>query len=95
MRATDSCHTVPVSVCGQAFITRFRIITEMLTVRVDGLAASIASVIAMSGDRLSCRQAQHHDSPSYAIMVDDMEKAKDVLMKIEEGITPIYAAERG
>ncbi len=32
-----------------------------VTVRVDGLAASIASVIAMSVTRLSCRQAHDHD----------------------------------
>ncbi len=59
---------------------------------------SIASVIAMSGDKIIMSPgsmiAIHR--PSYAAgTVIDMEKAKDVLMKIEEGITPIYAKRTG
>ncbi len=69
-----------------------------VAVRVDGCLASIASVIAMSGDaRLSCRQAQimiHRPSVYAAGTVDDWKKPR-LLMKIEEGITPIYASERG
>ncbi len=50
--------------------------------------------IAMPVTRFS-RARLIDDSPGsvrYAAVVDDwLEKAKDVLMKIEEGITPIYA----
>lgn len=70
-----------------------------VTVRVDGLAASIASVIAMAGDKIIMSPGSmimiHRPSVYAAGTVDDMEKAKDVLMKIEEGITPIYAKRTG
>lgn len=70
-----------------------------VTVRVDGLAASIASVIAMAGDKIIMSPGSmimiHRPSVCAMGTVDDMEKAKDVLMKIEEGITPIYAKRTG
>lgn len=70
-----------------------------ITVRVDGLAASIASVIAMAGDKIIMSPGSmimiHRPSVYAAGTVDDMEKAKDVLLKIEEGITPIYAKRTG
>nr|DAN71539.1 MAG TPA: major capsid protein [Caudoviricetes sp.] len=70
-----------------------------VTVRVDGLAASIASVIAMSGDKIIMSPGSmimiHRPSVCAMGTVDDMEKAKDVLTKIEEGITPIYAKRTG
>ena len=70
-----------------------------VTVRVDGLAASIASVIAMAGDKIIMSPGSmimiHRPSVYAAGTVDDMERAKDVLMKIEEGITPIYAKRTG
>ena len=70
-----------------------------VTVRVDGLAASIASVIAMAGDKIIMSPGSmimiHRPSVYAAGTVDDMEKAKDVLLKIEEGITPIYARRTG
>lgn len=70
-----------------------------VTVRVDGLAASIASVIAMAGDKIIMSPGSmimiHRPSVYATGTVDDMEKAKDVLMKIEEGITPIYAKRTG
>ena len=70
-----------------------------VTVRVDGLAASIASVIAMAGDKIIMSPGSmimiHRPSVYAAGTVDDMEKAKDVLTKIEEGITPIYAKRTG
>lgn len=70
-----------------------------VTVRVDGLAASIASVIAMAGDKIIMSPGSmimiHRPSVYAAGTVDDMEKAKDVLLKIEEGIIPIYAKRTG
>ena len=70
-----------------------------VTVRVDGLAASIASVIAMAGDKIIMSPGSmimiHRPSVCAMGTVDDMEKAKDVLTKIEEGITPIYAKRTG
>ena len=70
-----------------------------VTVRVDGLAASIASVIAMAGDKIVMSPGSmimiHRPSVCAMGTVDDMEKAKDVLTKIEEGITPIYAKRTG
>ncbi len=49
-----------------------------VTVRVDGLTASDASVIAMSGDKIiPCHELNVHRPSVYAAgTVDDMEKAK-------------------
>jgi len=70
-----------------------------VTVRVDGLAASIASVIAMAGDKIIM-------SPGSMMMIhkpwtmavgdaNEMEKVKEILDGIEKSILPIYQARTG
>lgn len=70
-----------------------------ITVRVDGLAASIASVIAMAGDKIIM-------SPGSMMMIhkpwtiaigdsNEMEKVMEVLNGIEKSIVPIYTARTG
>ena len=70
-----------------------------VTVRVDGLAASIASIIAMAGDKIIMSPGSlmmiHRPSVFAAGNVDDLDKAKQVLLKIEESITPIYVERSG
>lgn len=70
-----------------------------VTVRVDGLAASIASIIAMSGDKIIM-------SPGSMMMIhkpwtlavgdaDELDKVKDVLNSIEKSMLPIYTTRTG
>lgn len=71
----------------------------MVTVRVDGLAASIASVIAMAGDVIlmpSNSFLMIHD-PSGVVMGTsrDMRTLADALDKIKTGLVAAYAAKSG
>ena len=70
-----------------------------VTIRVDGLAASIASIIAMAGNKIIMSPGAlmmiHRPSVYAGGNVDDLDKAKQVLLKIEESITPIYAERTG
>ena len=70
-----------------------------VTVKVDGLAASIASVVAMAGDEIIM-------SPGAMMMIhnpwsmgvgssDELRKAADTLDKIKDAILPIYADRTG
>lgn len=70
-----------------------------VTVRVDGMAGSIASIIAMAGDKIIM-------SPGSMMMVhkpwtlaignaNELEAVKNVLEKIEESMVPIYVARTG
>lgn len=65
------------------------------TVYVDGLAASIASVIAMAGDKIvmpSNAFLMIHKASNIAMgNADDMRKMADDLDKIDEGILNVYA----
>jgi len=66
-----------------------------VTVRIDALAASIASVIAMAGDRVIMgrgAQLMIHDPWQLAIgNAAQLRKAADVLEKVGEGIVDAYA----
>lgn len=70
-----------------------------VTVRVDGLAASIASVIAMAGDKVIMSPGSmlmiHKPWTMVAGDVNELEKAKEILNGIEESIIPIYASRTG
>lgn len=70
-----------------------------VTVRVDGLAASIASVIAMAGDKVIMSPGSmlmiHKPWTMVAGDVNELEKAKEILNGIEESIVPIYASRTG
>lgn len=70
-----------------------------ITVRVDGLAASIASIIAMAGDHIAMSPGTqmmiHKPSVLVAGNADDLDKAKSVLEAIEDGMVPIYMARTG
>lgn len=66
-----------------------------ITVHIDGLAASIASVIAMAGDRVIMgrgAQMMIHDPWQLAIgNAEQLRKAADVLEKVGEGLVDAYA----
>lgn len=70
-----------------------------VTVKVSGLAASIASVIAMAGDKIVMTPGSTmmiHRASMLAIgNADDMQKAIDMLETVEDGILNIYADRTG
>jgi len=79
---------------GAAIYNALRAYNGEVTVRVDGIAASMASVIAMAGDKILM-------SPGSVMMVHrplvlaqgnikDLSKAIDMLKEIEDTIIPIY-----
>lgn len=69
------------------------------TVIVDGLAASIASVIAMAADEIIMGEATQMMIHKPAIMIrgeaPDLRKAADLLDQVEEQIIDIYNARTG
>lgn len=70
-----------------------------VTVRVDGIAASIASVIAMAGDKIIMAPGSMmmiHKPWTLAIGdANELDKVKEVLNGIEKSIVPIYASRTG
>jgi ATP-dependent Clp protease protease subunit len=84
---------------GLSIYNALRELDAEVTIRVDGLAASIASIIAMAGDKVIMSPGSlmmiHRPSVFAAGNVDDLDKAKDLLLKIEESITPIYTQKTG
>lgn len=70
-----------------------------VTIKVSGLAASIASVIAMAGDKIVITPGStmmiHKASMLAMGNADDMKKAIEMLETVEEGIAAIYADRTG
>lgn len=70
-----------------------------VTVKVSGLAASIASVIAMAGDKIIMSPGStmmiHRASMLAMGTADDLEKAIEMLQTVEEGIISIYSDRSG
>ncbi len=84
---------------GQAIYSQIKNHKARKTVYVDGIAASIASVIAMAGDEIVMPENSMmmiHD-PAGAVMGTqaDMEKMADTLGKIRETIVSVYEAKTG
>lgn len=83
----------------QAMYSYLRSHPARVTVRVDGLAASAASLVAMAGDRIVMPEnalMMIHD-PSGFVMGDaeDMRDMADILDKIRETIAKAYVAKTG
>lgn len=70
-----------------------------VTVRVDGLAASIASVIAMAGDKVIMSPGSmmmiHKPWTVVAGDANELDKVKEVLNEIEGSLLPIYISRTG
>lgn len=84
---------------GMSIYNALREFEAHVTVRIDGLAASIASVIAMAGDKVVM-------SPGTMMMIhkpwtmavgdaNELDKVKEVLNSIEDSIIPIYTSRSG
>lgn len=84
---------------GLAIANALRAHPSNVTVQVDGLAASIASVIAMAADRLVMMpnsMLMVHEASGLCIgEASDMQQMADVLDKISENIAGAYAAKAG
>ena len=70
-----------------------------VTVKIDGLAASAASVIAMAGDEILMSPVSHmviHNPATVAIGdSDEMLRAKEMLDELKEGIVNAYELKTG
>lgn len=84
---------------GQAIYNSLVSHPAKVSVVIDGIAASIASVIAMSGDTISITEGSHimvHKPWSMAMGdANSMRKEAEVLDSLESGIIDIYAARTG
>jgi ATP-dependent Clp protease, protease subunit len=71
----------------------------LVRVHIDGIAASIASVIAMAGDEIKIGEAAHimvHEPFSLVIgTAQDMRKEADILDDLEGAIIDVYEARTG
>jgi len=70
-----------------------------VTTRIDGVAASIASVIALAGDKIHMSEISSFMIHKASIFVegnsDDLEVQKDVLDKIDATLIMLYSAKTG
>lgn len=70
-----------------------------VTVKVDGIAASIASLISMAGDKIimlpGSMMMVHNPWTFAAGNADDMEQVVEMLKKTGESMVPIYVARTG
>lgn len=84
---------------GLAMYNALRELDAEVTVRVDGLAASIASVIAMAGDKIIMSPGSmmmiHKASAWAGGDADELKKVIEMLEAVEESIVPIYADRTG
>jgi len=84
---------------GLAMYNALRELDAEVTIRVDGLAASIASVIAMAGDHIIMSPGSmmmvHRPSTIAWGNVEEMQKTIELLETIEESIFPIYVDRTG
>lgn len=84
---------------GVAMYNALRELDAKVTVRVDGLAASIASVIAMAGDRIIMSPGSmmmvHKASAWAGGNTEELAKIIEMLEVVEKSIVPIYADRTG
>lgn len=84
---------------GQAIYTMLNRHKAYKTVYIDGLAASIASVVAMAGDKVVMpKNAMMMIHKAWSIMMGnstDMRKIADDMDKMEESIVAVYQAKTG
>jgi ATP-dependent Clp protease protease subunit len=84
---------------GQAIYSQLKSHKARKTVVIDGLAASIASLIAMAGDELLMPEnamLMIHDPAGLALgTADDMRKSAEMLDKIKSSMVSVYAKKSG
>lgn len=84
---------------GFTLYNRLRQIDNQVTVHIDGMAGSIASVIAMAGDRVLISEAGsimiHNSSIQTGGNKETLEKSAEVLQSIDELLIRIYQNKTG
>lgn len=84
---------------GLAIYNALREFNHNVTIRVDGLAASIASVVAMAADKVIMAPGSMMmiHKPWMMVMgdINDLDKSKEILQGIEDSIIPIYVSRTG
>jgi len=84
---------------GVTIYNRLRALQNKKSVIIEGLAASIASIISMAGDEIHMALGSEmmiHNPSSYAFgEADDFEKAAESLRKTKENLIDIYEARTG
>lgn len=86
-------------VAGSLIYSMLREHNGKITVRIDGLAASAASVVAMAGDRVEMAPTAYmmiHNAATIALgNKADMQAAADMLAEVDRGIRTAYALKTG
>lgn len=86
-------------VAGSLIYSMLREHDGRITVRIDGLAASAASVVAMAGDRVEMAPTAYmmiHNAATIAMgNIHDMRQAAEMLAEIDRGIRTAYALKTG
>nr|DAT79675.1 MAG TPA: Putative ATP dependent Clp protease [Caudoviricetes sp.] len=84
---------------GVTIYNRLRALQNKKSIIIEGLAASIASIISMAGDEIHMALGSEmmiHNPSSYAFgEADDFEKAAESLRKTKENLIDIYEARTG
>lgn len=84
---------------GIAIANALRAHPAEVTIQVDGIAASIASVIAMAGDRIVMMPSSTlmiHDASGLCMgNAADMQQTADLLDKLSDNIADVYATKSG
>lgn len=84
---------------GVAIYNQIRRFEAVKTVYIDGLAASIASIIALSGDKVEMAENamfMMHDPWGFAVgTADEMRKSADSLEKVKETLVTTYVSKTG
>ena len=84
---------------GLAIYNALRASTARVTVRIEGIAASIASVIAMAGDEIAIPEAAWimvHDPHAFVAGTEtDMAKMADILRGVKKSLVGIYTKRTG
>lgn len=84
---------------GLSIYNALRDLDAKVTIKVDGLAASVASIIAMAGDKIIMSPGTmmmiHRPSVFAMGNAEDLAMAREMLLEIEESIIPIYVDRTG
>lgn len=84
---------------GLAIYNALREFNHNVTIRVDGLAASIASVVAMAADKIIMAPGSmmmiHKPWMMVIGDINDLDKSKEILQGIEDSVVPIYVSRTG
>lgn len=84
---------------GLSIYNALKELNATVTVRVDGLAGSIASIIAMAGDKIIMSSGSimmiHKPSMMAFGNLDDFDKAKEMLKEVESSLLSVYVERTG